>query len=176
MIVQSHKPCLLLCASLGPIHSVGLTLRSSPQTRFHPRRHCKRINLRAPTSTDDATACQTGRPARKRQNRSGQSRVIKTGQAAQLSNPEGAVGELSCDTCNFWPFLLQLQRLCANHANWAKEISSISVPSEIVLISTRIYPLKVWLGISRTNADFQWNPVYKAFHRIRSFGHETIRR
>ena len=26
--------------------------------------------------------------------------------------------------------------------------------------------VKVGLGISRTNADSQWNPVYNAFHRI----------
>jgi len=30
--------------------------------------------------------------------------------------------------------------------------------------------------ISRTNADSQWNPVYKAFLRIRCCGDETIRR
>ena len=32
------------------------------------------------------------------------------------------------------------------------------------------------LGISRTNADSQWNPVYKAFLRICCCGDETIRR
>jgi len=26
--------------------------------------------------------------------------------------------------------------------------------------------VQVGLGISRTNADFQWNPVYNAFHRF----------
>jgi len=38
--------------------------------------------------------------------------------------------------------------------------------------------LKVGLVISRTNAltDSQWNPVYKAFHRIFSCGNDTIRR
>jgi len=30
------------------------------------------------------------------------------------------------------------------------------------------------LGISRTNADSQWNPVYKAFHRICCCGNEPI--
>jgi len=31
------------------------------------------------------------------------------------------------------------------------------------------------LGISWTNVDSQWNPVYKAFHRIRSCGNESMR-
>jgi len=34
---------------------------------------------------------------------------------------------------------------------------------------------KVGLGISRTNADSQWNPVYNAFHRNFCGGNETIR-
>ena len=36
--------------------------------------------------------------------------------------------------------------------------------------------IKVGLGISRTNADSQWNPVYNAFHRNCCCGNETIRR
>jgi len=36
--------------------------------------------------------------------------------------------------------------------------------------------LKVGLGISRTNADSEWNPVYNTFHRIFGCGNETIRR
>ena len=36
--------------------------------------------------------------------------------------------------------------------------------------------VKVGLGISRTNADSQWNPVYNAFHRIFCCANETIRR
>jgi len=35
--------------------------------------------------------------------------------------------------------------------------------------------IKVGLGISRTNGDSQWNPVYNAFHRIFCRGNETIR-
>jgi len=35
---------------------------------------------------------------------------------------------------------------------------------------------KVGLGISRTNADSQWNPVYNAFHQNFCCGNETIRR
>jgi len=35
--------------------------------------------------------------------------------------------------------------------------------------------LKVGLGISRTNADFQWNPVYNVFHRNFCCGNEMIR-
>jgi len=34
---------------------------------------------------------------------------------------------------------------------------------------------EVGLSISRTNADSQWNPVYKAFRQIRLFGNEPIR-
>jgi len=36
--------------------------------------------------------------------------------------------------------------------------------------------LKVGLGVSRTNADSQWNPVYNVFHRNFYCGNETIRR
>jgi len=36
--------------------------------------------------------------------------------------------------------------------------------------------IAVGLGISRTNADSQWNPVYKAIHRICGCGNEMIRR
>ena len=39
-----------------------------------------------------------------------------------------------------------------------------------------IYTFKVGLGISRTNADSQWNPVYNAFHRVFGCGNEKIRR
>ena len=35
---------------------------------------------------------------------------------------------------------------------------------------------KVGLGIFRTNADSQWNPVYNVFHRNFCCGNETIRR
>ena len=35
--------------------------------------------------------------------------------------------------------------------------------------------LKVGLGISRTNADSQWNPVYNAFHQFFCCVMETIR-
>jgi len=40
----------------------------------------------------------------------------------------------------------------------------------------RLYIVKVGLGISRTNADSQWNPVYNVFHRNFCCGNETIRR
>jgi len=46
-------------------------------------------------------------------------------------------------------------------------------------VSTSIrggFPFKVGLGISRTNADSQWNPVYNVFHRNFGCGNETIRR
>jgi len=34
--------------------------------------------------------------------------------------------------------------------------------------------LKMGLGISRTNADSQWNSVYNTFYRIFCCGNETI--
>ena len=40
----------------------------------------------------------------------------------------------------------------------------------------QVQNLKVGLGISRTNADSQWNPVYNVFHRNFCCGNETIRR
>ena len=40
---------------------------------------------------------------------------------------------------------------------------------------TTFHTLKVRLGISRTNADSQWNLVYNVFHRIFCCGNETIR-
>jgi len=36
--------------------------------------------------------------------------------------------------------------------------------------------LHLKVGISQTNADSQWNPVYNAFHRFFCCGNETIRR
>ena len=36
-------------------------------------------------------------------------------------------------------------------------------------------PFKVGLGISRTNADSHWNPVYKAFHPNVCCRNEMIR-
>ena len=38
-----------------------------------------------------------------------------------------------------------------------------------------LHYFKVVLGISRTNADSQWNSVYNAFHRNFCCGNETIR-
>jgi len=52
-------------------------------------------------------------------------------------------------------------------------------PNEFTQMRYRITSanlLKVGLGISRTNADSQWNPVYNAFHRDFCCGKETIRR
>jgi len=45
-----------------------------------------------------AAASVAGKPDRESQKRSGQSCGIKTGQAAHLSHPDGAVGELGGDT------------------------------------------------------------------------------
>ena len=38
------------------------------------------------------------------------------------------------------------------------------------------FSVNVGLGISRTNVDSQWNPVYNVFHRIFCCENETIRR
>jgi len=43
------------------------------------------------------------------------------------------------------------------------------LPSEVFLNN-----IKVGLGISRTNADSQWNPFYNAFHRNFCCANETI--
>ena len=45
----------------------------------------------------------------------------------------------------------------------------------VCVVAFHIY-LEVGLGITRTNADSQWNPVYNAFHRFFYCGNETIRR
>ena len=42
-------------------------------------------------------------------------------------------------------------------------------------LSCLICTIKLGLDISRTNTEFQRNPVYQAFHRIRHCGNETIR-
>jgi len=38
----------------------------------------------------------------------------------------------------------------------------------------KILKFKVGLGISRTNVDSQWNPVYNAFHLVFGCGSEKI--
>jgi hypothetical protein len=65
-----------------------------------------------------------------------------------------------------------------SRAKMAKiEFASIS-SSEVTLAAEKIAdsPIKMGLGISRTNADSQWNPVYNVFHRNFCCGNETIRR
>jgi len=47
---------------------------------------------------------------------------------------------------------------------------------ELTITVELIIPIKVGLGVSWTNAESQWNPVCRAFHRIRCCGNETIRR
>jgi len=58
-------------------------------------------------------------------------------------------------------------------------IAVVHICTELLQLSAqslRPFPFKVGLGISRTNADSQWNPVYNAFHRNFCCGNETIRR
>ena len=45
-------------------------------------------------------------------------------------------------------------------------IAFITINSGLVRLMSQIlyFRFKVGLGISRTNADSQWNPVYNAFH------------
>ena len=45
-----------------------------------------------------------------------------------------------------------------------------------VSLTCMTWLIKVGLGIARTNADSQWNPVYNALNRIFCYGNETIRR
>jgi len=52
----------------------------------------------------------------------------------------------------------------------------MSPPVGLAVPVTKSCHFKVGLGISRTNADSQWNPVYNAFHRNFCCGKETIRR
>jgi len=57
--------------------------------------------------------------------------------------------------------------------------SSMQIWASIFTVQNRScywrYLFEVELGISRTNADSQWNPVYNAFHHC-CCGNERIRR
>jgi len=70
--------------------------------------------------------------------------------------------------------------LLANFSGIAFCVSSFCQPQYLLRVdlnpSKTRNPLKVGLGISRTNADSQWNPVYNVFHRNFGCGNETIRR
>ena len=51
----------------------------------------------------------------------------------------------------------------------------MSLESYSRFVTLNLLLLKGGLGISRTNADSQWNQVYNAFHRFFCCGNETIR-
>jgi len=70
---------------------MGQTLRSSPRTSWQDSTFEK---ARFVFPHVLAAASVAGKPDRNSQKRRGQSRDIRTGQAAHLSDPEGAVGEL----------------------------------------------------------------------------------
>jgi len=65
--------------------------------------------------------------------------------------------------------------------NWNKDKGSVqlnlSTCGKVGLQGRElVYTLEVGLGISQTNADSQWNPVYNAFHPNFCCRNETIRR
>jgi len=69
---------------------------------------------------------------------------------------------------------LSLYRVVLGHRNLEREAADRNCSLEFgrflaLFLKTRwqrfLQFLKVGLGISRTNADSQWNPVYNAFHR-----------
>jgi len=57
---------------------------------------------------------------------------------------------------------------CTRSQKWSENQSSPFEPKILLISFSRgSGPLfKVGLGISQTNADSQWNPVYNAFHRF----------
>ena len=70
--------------------------------------------------------------------------------------------------------MLKLQCLTARlgKTTW-NDLSSMHVPDKATLgvlhsqiMAQELSTLKVGLGISRTNVDSRWNPVYNAFHRF----------
>ena len=80
----------------------------------------------------------------------------------------------------FQPILIRsaysIQHFCAHHArNKHVPHTKIQKTCTAHFRSNTWTSFKVGLGISRTNADSQWNPVYNVFHR-NFCGNETIRR
>ena len=63
-----------------------------------------------------------------------------------------------------------------SHVNeHSAEMAQASGLEHIHVSSKNTQPhLEVGLDTTRTNADSQWNPVYKAFYRIPRCGNETI--
>jgi len=51
-----------------------------------------------------------------------------------------------------------------------------SVSRIIRSVNSVSHMIKAGLGISRTNADSQWNTAYKAFYQIRFCGNKAISR
>jgi len=75
----------------------------------------------------------------------------------------------------FWKRALIKRNIEIIALNFTGLLCQVSFGREPYEIS-RLRLVKVGLGISRTNADSQWNPVYNAFHRNFCCGNETIRR
>ena len=81
------------------LHSVGLTLRSSPRTTFCLLTTCEQAHYISPHEL--VASSMAGKSARKSQRRRRQSRDVKTGHATHLWDPDAAVGELGSDAS--WP-------------------------------------------------------------------------
>jgi len=69
---------------LTRMHSVGLTLRSSPRTTCCLLTTCEQAHYIFPHDSELVASSMAGKSAQKSQRRRGQSRDIKTGQATHL--------------------------------------------------------------------------------------------
>jgi len=124
-------------SAIRPLHSVGLTLRSSPQTRFNLWAATERAHFVFPhVLAASSVAGQTNRQYWKRR---GQSRGIIPAHDTQLWDTEAAVGELGCDASS--PL-----SACTAFLNWwasaktvlvlEEEISSTFVPQSFTVLYT----------------------------------------
>jgi len=73
-------------------------------------------------------------------------------------------------------FLYENLNFLYENLNFLYENLRFSLGKILMIFFMIFLRLKVGLGISRTNADSQWNPIYNAFHRNFCCGNETIRR
>jgi len=76
--------------------------------------------------------------------------------------------------CHVFPFELSFVAVLDTHHSditfgfLAKKVKTLST------VQTFFFCFKVGLGFARTNVRIRWNPIYKAFHRIRVCGNEPI--
>jgi len=94
----------------------------------------------------------------------------------------GCPQDVSCAHPGFVPYLARIccpksvacirQNGFSGCAHQCSERPLCASVSEMTLVCIHF---KVGLGISPTNADSRWNPVYNAFHQKNCCGNETIR-